>query len=390
MRIFTGFLITSLFLTSCSSPKKLMQQGNYDAIIEKSVKNLIKNADKEEDAVMLDKAYKLANTRDLERVKYLKMEGNPDTWDEMLSLYNNLKNRQASVKRVLPLQINGQSVQYDFVDYDAEIITAKRKASEYYNTHGRKLMENKTKESYRQAYYELVKAKNYSGDSYHDLDQIISEAKYMGKNLVLISVANRTIINLPQEFTDGLVAVNATQLNSEWVEYHTRKIDNTIRYDYYIDIIMQAINVSPDLIKDNDLIEKKTVEDGFEYVLDNKGNVRKDSAGNDIKVKKYKEIQCTVIESHQVKDCNITGEIEFLAGNPQSLIKKQPIAAGTHFEHISARAIGNLDALSPEKRKLVDLDPIPFPSDIQMTIDCTEALKKSIHDAIMANKGIIR
>jgi hypothetical protein len=251
-------------------------------------------------------------------------------------------------------------------------------------------MENKTKESYRQAYYELVKAKNYSGDSYRDLDQIISEAKYMGMSLVLITVANHTIINLPQEFTDGLVAVNATQLNSEWVEYHTRKIDNTIRYDYYIDIIMQAINVSPDLIKDSDLIEKKTVEDGFEYVLDNKGNVMKDTAGNDIKVKKYKEIQCTVIESHQVKDCNITGEIEFLTGNPQSLIKKQPIAAGTHFEHISARAIGNLDALSPEKRKLVDLDPLPFPSDIQMTIDCTEALKKSIHDAIMANKGIIR
>lgn len=390
MRIFTGFLITALLLTSCSSPEKLLQQGNYDALIEKSVKNLIKNADKEEDAVMLDKAYKLANTRDLERVKYLKMESNPDTWDEMLSLYNNLKNRQASVKRVLPLQINGQSVQYDFVDYDAEIITAKRKASEYYNAHGRELMKNKTKESYRQAYYELVKARNYSGDSYRDLDQIISEAKYMGKSLVLVGVANRTIINLPQEFTDGLVAVNATQLNSEWVEYHTRKIDNTIRYDYYIDIIMQAINVSPDLIKDNDLIIKKTVEDGFEYVLDKKGNVMKDSTGNDIKVKKYKEIQCTVIESHQVKDCNITGEIEFLTGNPQSLIKKQPIAAGTHFEHISARAIGNLDALSPEKRKLVDLDPIPFPSDIQMTIDCTEALKKSIHDAIMANKGIIR
>ncbi len=75
-----------LLVMSCSSPEKLLQKGNYDALIEKSVKNLIKKPDSEEDANMLDKAYKLANDRDLERIKYLKMEGNPNTWDEMLGL----------------------------------------------------------------------------------------------------------------------------------------------------------------------------------------------------------------------------------------------------------------------------------------------------------------
>jgi hypothetical protein len=116
----------------------------------------------------------------------------------------------------------------------------------------------------------------------------------------------------------------------------------------------------------------------------------KDTAGNDIKIKKYKEIQCTVIESQQSKECNITGEVEFLAVNPQTLLKKQPIAAATHFEHISARAIGDLNALSPEKKKLVDLEPMPFPDDIQMIIDCTQALKNSIHEAINYNRSIIR
>jgi hypothetical protein len=390
MKSFTGFILSMIMLMSCSSPEKLLQKGNYDAIVEKSVKNLIRNPDSEEDATMLDKAYKLANDRDIERVKYLKMEGNPNTWDEMLSLYSNLKNRQTSVKRVLPLHIGGQLIQYNFVDYDAEIVAAKRKAAEYYNAHGRMLMENKTKESYRQAYYELVKAKNYSGDSYHDLDQVINNAKNLGMSRVLIGIVNRTIINLPQEFSDGLVAVNANELNSEWVEYHTRKLDDNVQYDYFIDIILQAVNVSPDLMQDKDLIEKKTVDNGFDYVLDSKGNVMKDTAGNDIKIKKYKEIQCTVIESHQQKDCNITGEIEFIATNPQSLLKKQPIAAGTHFEHISARAIGDLNALSPEKKNLVAIKPVPFPNDIQMIIDCTEALKKSIHEAISYNRGVLR
>ncbi|MBN1789781.1 MAG: hypothetical protein JW830_04745 [Bacteroidales bacterium] len=390
MKAYNSFFLSVLLLISCSSPEKLLTQGNYDALIEKSVKNLIKKPDSEEDANMLDKAYKLANDRDLERIKYLKTEGNPNTWDEMLSLYSNLKNRQTSVRRVLPLHIGGRTVQYNFVDYDAEIVAAKRKAAEYFHDHGLKLMENKTKESYRQAYYELVKAKNYSGDSYPNLDQVIQEAKYLGMSRALISTVNRTIINLPAEFTDGLVAANATQLNSEWVEYYTRKSDSDIKYDYYIDIILQAINVSPDLVQDKDLIEKKTIENGFEYVLDAKGNVMKDTSGNDIKIKKYKEIQCTVIESHQMKDCNITGEIEFHSANPQSLLKKQPIAAGTHFEYISARAIGDMNALSPEKKKLVDIKPVPFPDDIQMILDCTEALKKSIHDVLIYNKGTVQ
>jgi hypothetical protein len=390
MKAYCSFFLSVLLLISCSSPEKLLTQGSYDALIEKSVKNLIKKPDSEEDANMLDKAYKLANDRDLERIKYLKTEGNPNTWDEMLSLYSNLKNRQTSVKRVLPLHIGGRTIQYDFVDYDAEIVAAKRKAAEYFHTHGLKLMENKTKDSYRQAYYELVKAKNYSGDSYQNLDQVINEAKYLGMSRALISTVNRTIINLPTEFTDGLVAANATQLNSEWVEYYTRKSDTDIKYDYYIDIILQAINVSPDLVEDKDLIEKKTIENGFEYVLDAKGNVMKDTSGNDIKIKKYKEIQCTVIESHQMKDCNITGEIEFHSANPQSLLKKQPIAAGTHFEYVSARAIGDINALSPEKKKLVDIKPVPFPDDIRMILDCTEALKKSIHDVLIYNKGTVQ
>jgi hypothetical protein len=389
MKTLFKLLLTALVLKGCSSPEKLLQHGNYDALIEKSVKNLIKKPNSEEDAVMLDKAFKLANERDLERIKYLKTEGNPNTWDEMLSLFSNLKNRQAKVRKVLPLHIGSQTVQYDYVDYDAEIAGAKRKAADYYYAHGQKLMENKTKESYRQAYYELTKAKNYSGDSFSDLDRMISDAKYLGMSRVLIGVINRTIINLPPEFMDNLVAVNANDLNNEWIEFHTRKPDNDLQYDYYIDIILQVIDVSPDMVQDKDLIEKKTVENGFEYVLDAKGNVMKDTSGNDIKIKKYKEIQCTVIESHQQKDCGIKGEIEFHSVNPQTMLKKQPIAAGTHFEHISARAIGDLNALSPEKKQLVALEPVPFPNDLRMILDCTEALKKSIHDAISYNRGII-
>jgi hypothetical protein len=251
-------------------------------------------------------------------------------------------------------------------------------------------MEGKTKDSYRQANYELRKARDYSGDSYFDLAQLISQTREMGISRVLVSSMNKTILNLPADFMDGLVAVNANELNSEWVEYYTRKMDKEPNYDYYIDIILQNIEVSPDVVQDKDAIEKKTVDNGFEYVLDSKGNVMRDTAGNDIKIKKYKEIQCTLIETHQLKDCIIKGEIEFSSANPQTLIKKQPIGANMHFEHVSARAVGDVNALSPEKRQLIEMKPVPFPDDIRMVVDCTEALKKAINEAIQYNRGILQ
>ena len=73
-------------------PKKL-QQGNYDAVIDKTVKKLIRKPDAK-DAAEMDRAYRMANERDYDRIKYLKMENNPDNYDEIFSRYNMLKERQ--------------------------------------------------------------------------------------------------------------------------------------------------------------------------------------------------------------------------------------------------------------------------------------------------------
>jgi len=305
MKTLIYLLLILLIISGCTSTKKLLSRGHYDKVINKSVKKLIKNPGSEKDAINLDRAYKLANDRDLERINYLKMEGNPDTWDEIFQRYSILKSRQDRVKKVLPLNIGGESVNYEFIDYNAKIVEAKTKAADYYYVHGKQLMENKNKESYRQAYYEFRKAKDYKGASYQDIDDYISQARYNGISRVLVYTANSTHLRLSQEFMDNLLSFNSNGLNSEWVEYHLEHMDRDIEYDYNIEINLQIIDVSPEMIKTKEYIEKRTVEDGFEYVLDKNGNVMKDSLGNDIKVKKYKDLVCTIIERLQEKSVNI-------------------------------------------------------------------------------------
>jgi hypothetical protein len=383
-------VLSLLLLVGCSSSKKLMQKENYDAVIQKCVKSLLKDKSNEDDAVLLDKAYTLANERDLDRIKYLKTENDPAAFEEIYSIYGALKARQSTVKKVLPLKIEGRTVEYPHVDYDKYMVEAKKKAADYYYHDATQLMKVNTKDAYRQAYYEFSKAKDYYGSAYPGIDNLIVESKRLGTSRVLMSVINNTMIKLPDDFLNDILAVDPREFANEWLELHFQDLDRTIAYDYYVDLVLQFIDISPNMVSDKDYVEKKTIEDGFTYVLDSKGNVMKDSLGNDIKVKKYKEISCSVIETLQQKDCTIKGNLEITSVNPKQMIKREPVAATTHFKHLSARAIGDINALKPETQMLLKTSRVPFPDDFSMINDCTETLRMAVHDALKANISLVR
>ncbi|MCK4465144.1 MAG: hypothetical protein KAU83_05480 [Bacteroidales bacterium] len=388
MKQFIRLFLVLLIVSGCGSSKKQLQRGNYDAAIEKSVKKLRKNPGSEDNILILDKSYNVVNEQNIERINFLRLEGNPGSWDEILTLYSRLKNRQALVRTVLPLKLPARTINYEYINYDREIVEAKQKAAEYYFAHGKQIMENNTKESYRQAYYEFQKAKEYWGD-YENIDDLIAETRYKGMSRVLVTVENKTHLKLSKEFEEDLLAINHQRLNSEWVEYHTRHLDDNIDYDYLSFINLKIIDVSPESIKETDRIEKKEIEDGWQYILDKNGNVMKDSVGNDIKLKKYKTLTCTVIETVQQKSVRIEGDVEIIQTNPRKLLKKDPIGAETFFEHHSARAIGDIGALSSESRKMVESDPVPFPHDFDMIFQCSETLKLAIRDILYRNRRYI-
>ncbi len=381
-------LIATLIVSACSSSKKHLQKGNYDSAIQKSVKKLMKNSDSDDDIEVLDKSYKLANEQDLERIKYLKMEGKSESWEEIAQSYQRLKYRQRMVRPVLPLELHGKTIDYNYIDYDSEIIEAKHRAAEFFFAHGQKLMNNNDKESFRQAWYEFSKVKEYWGD-YENIDNLLAESRYMGMSRALVTIDNNTHLKLSEEFIDELLAVSPQELETQWVEYYTRALDENTRYDYHIKINLKVIAVFPEGIKEIDRIEKKTLEDGFQYVLDKNGNVMKDSLGNDIKIKKYKDITCTVVETAQKKSAQIDGDVEIYQTDPLKLLRKDPIGANSHFEHYSARAIGDVNALSPESRELVEREPLPFPGDGEMIMRCSESLKIAIRGILQRNKRYI-
>lgn len=382
-------IIIALFIAGCASSSKMLQRGRYDAAVEKSVKSLRKNPTDAEEILVLERAFRIANERNWERINFLKLNNDPRHLEEMIGIYMQLRERQSLVRTVLPLQLPDRTINYPYVNYDEEIVAARASAADYYYDNALRLMKQNEKEAYRQAYHEFIKASNYSS-THRGVDKMIQEARLQGISRVLVMVQNHTPINLDKDFENQILAMKPSELDSEWVEYHFRDLDENMEYDYYIVANIRIIDVSPDITRDNDRVEKKRVQDGFEYVLDRRGNVVKDSLGNDIKSPKFKDISCAVIETLQRKHCTIEGDVEFISMNPRRLLKKEPVGANSTFEHMSARAIGDLDALDDETRKIVELRPVPFPSDYEMVFRTIESMRMAIAQAIEKNRKLIR
>ena len=387
-KIISSLLLLALLLSGCGSSKKQLQKGNYDAAIDKAVKQLRKDPDDAKQIEILTQSYKVANDLDNERIRFLKMEGRPDGWDEIYMTYKALNDRQSLVRTVTPLNNNGRSVDFTYIDYMPEMIGAKRKAAYFYYAHGNELMKADIKENYRQAFNEYVRAKQYVGD-YEGIDKKIQDAKYLGMSRVFISIRNNSVLKFPPEFEQDLLALDLPRLNTDWVEYHTRNLNENTKYDYYVNVNVKNIAVSPDQTIQRDSVIKRDVEDGFDYVLDKNRNVMKDSLGNDIKRKKYKTLQCALVETIQSKACRIDGDVEVIQVNPDKVLKKDPIGAQSNFENISSRALGDIQALNQQQLDRTKTSVVPFPSDFEMVMRCSESLKMAIRGAIENNRRFI-
>ena len=96
-------LIITIILSGCGSSKKQLEKGNYDSAIAAAVKQLRKDADDEKQIAILERSYNIANDRDNERIRFLKMEGRPQNWDEENQNYYRMKERLSLVRKVMPL-----------------------------------------------------------------------------------------------------------------------------------------------------------------------------------------------------------------------------------------------------------------------------------------------
>lgn len=378
------FLFISIsFLLACSSSSKKLESGNYDAALKKSAKKIKKSPGKFEEVNTFNAAYKGAYNKDNTELNRLKQQGNPANWSKIYQIYVRMKGRQDLASSLPPVGLD-----YQERDYDSEILTAKNNATEYAYAKGDELMAKNDRMEARKAYNFYKEAKRYTND-FKDVDQKIDLAKKAGITNVFFRIEDNAEMLVPQEMMQEIQNIDVNDLDKGWVNYDSY-IDTTTLYHYSVILSVKLVEVTPDDIAKTHTVEKKEVSDGFDYILDGNGNVKKDSLGNDIKIPKFKTIQCNVTRYHQTKSARISGDIEYYDNASDQLLKKEPIVSESFFENRYVLPLGNIEALSPQTQQELNTKPMPYPYPDALIMQAGEIMKAMSKDILVNNKEFLK
>lgn len=384
---FILFLISTLFLQQCITAKSYLKKGNYDMAVKYAVKKLQRNRNNIKNLEVLKQAYPLAITKDSIAIAHLHENGQPDRWEKITKIYENMNYRQTIVENLYPLSYNGAPLKFPHVDYTELIKMSSIKAADYFYNHAKALMANKNKLSYRLAFNEFQKAAGYS-NSFSDIDELMDSCYKMGQTYVILIVVNSSNTHVPAGFLTNLIALNTNELNSFWIKYYATDERNG-DYDIAINVTLNNIAVSPNNISIVEHTESKEIKDGWEYKLDDKGNKILDSTGNPIKIPKYKTITCKVQQHRQFKQAHIEGAINYVETKSGKIVLSVPIATDYNFEHSYYTYKGNPNALSNKTKALLREKPARYPSDIDMLNGANASLKNTIYQALMDHRSFI-
>jgi hypothetical protein len=382
-------LLSTLILTlilACSTSKKIekaVSVGNYDQAINDAIGKLRTNKDKkgkEDFIIMLHEAYNKATVRDLSNIDFLKKDNNPENYIRIYDAYVGLDARQERIKPLLPLYVNSKEVRFNFNNYNNDIINFKNIASQQLYKNATALLNSNNKLDFRTAYQSLSDIEDIN-PNYKDVRDLMNFAHNKGTDFVLVNMVNDTQKVIPTRLENDLLNFSSYGLNNFWAVYHSTPEDK-ITYDYNMLVNLRDINISPEQIKERQVIKEKQIADGKKNLLDDRGQVVKDSLGNTIQVDNLKTVRCEYYEFTQFKSTQVTGKVEYVNLNTNQLVDAFPVTSQFIFEHIYATSTGDRRALDTDLIPFLERRAVPFPSEEQMIYDTSEDLKFQLKNII--------
>ncbi len=389
---FGAILLAFCFTSSCTSPQKMLDAGNYDTAIRISAKRLTGKKNKKTKHVLtLQEAFAKATERDMRLAERLSRQNRPENWEEINSLYRRVRQRQERVAPLLPLvSKDGIRANFQFVKVDELEFESREKAADYLYDRAQGLLVNARrgdKMAARQAYDELNRIDQYFRD-FKDKEQLKRDAHALGTTNVLVRLENNSRTIMPSALENDIRRISVRDLNSFWRTYYTERARD-MDFDYEIVMSISNLDVGPDQFREREFEEAKEIEEGFDYVLDRNGNVMKDSLGNDIKVPRKVFIRARIIEAHQMKVASIAGRLELYDLRNRELLETRPLAADAVFENYASTFQGDKRALSEETLKRIGNRPVPFPSSEALLLTAAEQLKPVIKNHISGMRRLI-
>jgi hypothetical protein len=319
-------------------------------------------------------------------------ENRPDNWECINDIHLDIRDRQNKVTPLLPLvSSKGYKARFDFVEIGPMERDSREKAAQYLYDQATNLIaraEKGDKIAARSAFAKLNELSRRYYKDYRDKTELLAQAKRLGTSYVLIDIKNQSNKILPEGFAERLLAMGKRDLDTEWKQFFFESRPGE-QFDYTAVFKITSIDISPERVNERSYNDEKRIQDGWEYELDNRGNVKKDSLGNDIKHPKYVYIQAQVLEVHQTKAARLSGYFEIHDTYRKTLLDSRNMSTEILFEHFAATFRGDERALSQDSRVRIGNRPVPFPLDADMLVQAAERLKPDIQGELRSNRAIL-
>lgn len=377
-------LIFCFALISCGGVKqtqKKLASGNYDTVINDLVIKLRKGKSKKksyEHILLLEEAYEKAVERNERTLQKLKSETNTNSIKQIYETYLLLENRQKKIRPLLPLYITSETrdAKFKINNYANATRLSRDNLSSILYKNATILLKSEGKQHARDAYDDLEYI-NKINPNYKNISSLMKRAHSMGSNYILLHVKNDSEKVIPKRLENDLLNIESYKLNQFWTVY-LNNIEPNQEYDFDLVISFERILVGPEQIKEKEIIQVKTIKDGFQYVLDSNGNVKKDSLGNDIKREKEIQVRSKVSRVSQFKSVAIQAKATYYVANTNQIVESFPIASEFVFEHHYASHRGDKRALANRYLRMIRNKRVPFPSNEELIYETGEDIKKQL------------
>ncbi|MDQ3016615.1 MAG: hypothetical protein M3R25_07855 [Bacteroidota bacterium] len=368
------FAISIAMLTACASADKMLDRGDYDSLVQYATKKLAGKKKKDDLVQALEAAFEKVTRQDMASIEAFENSNEPEDWESIIDIARNIDYRQDRIQPYLPLiSESGYQARFTFVKTQKIIDEAKVTAVNLYEKRLDDMVASARKGSKKEARnaFNLIDHIRSLSTAYYK-PELRDEMWSLGLNKILISIENNTNILIPAGYEEELLTADFANMGGSWDRYFT-EVNEDDHIDYRVVLKIVDIATTHDELYEKQFPYTREVKDGWEYVLDQNGNVAKDSLGNDIKRDKFTNVNATVVETTQTKKALLRARMDIMNVNSGSRVYSQPMEIENVFNHIARNFFGDERALEINLRQRIP--PIGYPSDAAMIRDAFENLK---------------
>ncbi len=381
-----AILLLAAFLTGCNTAERMLDEGDYDGLIELANRKMKGKKNKPDKYVIAaEDAFKRVTKRDMDRIAMLQRRGTASDWERVIYIAEDIDRRQRLLEPMLPLVgKDGYRARFEFVNTE-EILgyAANEVVDRLYHEANELLLQARggDKISARQAYDQYSRIFDYTS-VYRNALTLREEALALGTSHVRIVQVNNAAQLMP-EYMSEMLLQDFPVADAFWTKF-VFEDDTATNADVEARFEITSVNVSPESVRVERNTRTRRIEDGWEYVLDVNGTVSKDSLGNDIRETRYTTVRADVIRTYQAKDARIEALLHITDLSTGRTIASRPLYAIAQFRHTARTFIGDERALRSSERRFVRMES--FPSDDQLLLRAINELKPKFVRELTRNR----